>query len=298
MAGEVVERLVRADLDDLAEIHHRHAIAHVAHHRQVVGDEHDRQAEPPLQVAQQVQHLRLDRDVERRHRLVGDQQLRVQRERARHADALALAAGELVRVAVVVLGVQPDRLHQPLHLALALVLVRQQAVDRERLGDDRADRLARVQRRVRVLEDHLHLAPDRLQARALQARDVAALEVDLAGGGLEQAHHQLRGRALAATGLAHDAPASRRARCSKLTPSTALTAPILRWKMIPRVIGKCLTRSAHPHERRQLRRRAHAELTRALPAGRPRRAPPRASCRRRSCPHRRRRTSDSSRHAT
>ena len=68
-----------------------------------------------LQVAQQVQHLRLDRDVERRHRLVGDQQLRLQRERARDADPLALAAGELVRVAVVVLGVQPDRLHQLLH---------------------------------------------------------------------------------------------------------------------------------------------------------------------------------------
>ena len=75
-----------------------------------------------LQVAQQVQHLRLDRDVERRDRLVGDQQLRFQRERARDADALALPAGELVRVAVVVLGVQPDRLHQLLHGALALGL--------------------------------------------------------------------------------------------------------------------------------------------------------------------------------
>ncbi len=77
-----------------------------------------------LQVAQQVQHLRLDRDVQRRDGLVGDQQLRFQRQRAGDADPLALAAGELVRVAVVVLGVQPDRLHQLLHRAPARRLVR------------------------------------------------------------------------------------------------------------------------------------------------------------------------------
>ena len=39
---------------------------------EVVGDEDDRQAELALQVAQQVEDLRLDRDVERGHRLVGD----------------------------------------------------------------------------------------------------------------------------------------------------------------------------------------------------------------------------------
>ena len=83
-----------------------------------MGDEDDRQAELALEVAQQVEDLRLDRDVERRDRLVGDQQLGLERERAGDADPLALAAGELVRVAVVVLGVQPDRLHQLLHARL------------------------------------------------------------------------------------------------------------------------------------------------------------------------------------
>ena len=41
-----------------------------------------------------------------------------QRERARDADPLALTAGELVRVPVVVLGVQPHQLHELLDLAL------------------------------------------------------------------------------------------------------------------------------------------------------------------------------------
>ena len=42
--------------------------------RQVVGDEQIGQAEPVLQVEQQVEDLRLHRDVERRDRLVGDDQ--------------------------------------------------------------------------------------------------------------------------------------------------------------------------------------------------------------------------------
>ena len=69
-------------------------------HRQVVGDEEIGKAHLALQVHHQVEHLRLDRDVERGDRLVADDQLGLQRQRAGDADALALAAGELVRVIV------------------------------------------------------------------------------------------------------------------------------------------------------------------------------------------------------
>ena len=103
-----------------------------------------------------------------------------QRQRIGVARALALPAGELRRVAVVVLGVEADDLHQLLHAPLAVALVAD-AVDGERLGDDRADPPARVQRRVRVLEDHLHLAAQRPQPRARQVGDVLAFELDRAG---------------------------------------------------------------------------------------------------------------------
>ena len=76
-----------------------------------------------LELCEQVDDLRLDRDVERRDGLVGDDELGLQRDGARDADALALAAGELVREAVVVLGVEPDAVHQLLHELLALVVV-------------------------------------------------------------------------------------------------------------------------------------------------------------------------------
>ena len=48
--------------------------------------------------------LRLDRDVERGRRLVGDDQRRAVQQRDRDRDALAHAAGELVRI-----GVEPAR---------------------------------------------------------------------------------------------------------------------------------------------------------------------------------------------
>ena len=57
---------------------------------EVVGDQHDRRAESaPSGRSISSQDLRLDRDVERRGRLVGDQQLRAAGER--HGDHHALA---------------------------------------------------------------------------------------------------------------------------------------------------------------------------------------------------------------
>ena len=63
-------------------------------------DQHDGHAEARLQLAQQLEDLRLDGDVERGRRLVGDQQLGVAGERHGDHHALAHAAGELVRVVV------------------------------------------------------------------------------------------------------------------------------------------------------------------------------------------------------
>ena len=202
----MVEELIGLrQLHDLAQVHDGDAVADVAHDREVVGDEDDRQPQLALQLGEQVDDLRLDRDVEGRDGLVGHHELRLQGDGARDADALALAAGELVREAVVVLGVQPDAIHQLLHELLALVVVALEAMDDERLADDRAHRLARVQRRVGVLEDHLHVAPQRLELGARRVRDVVALVDDLAAGGLQQPRQQPRGGRLAAARLPHEA---------------------------------------------------------------------------------------------
>ena len=158
-----------------------------------------------LQVVEQVDDLRLDRHVERGDRLVGDDQLRPQRERAGDADALALAAGELVRVAVVVLRVQADELEQVLHRPLdarASVLtfwIRNGAPTivptvcrgfSDEYGSWKIICMSRRSGRIWPLR---------------QVRDVAALEDDLAAGRLEQPGEQPAGGRLAAAGLADQA---------------------------------------------------------------------------------------------
>ena len=57
-SGFVEELVGRRDLDDLAEVHDRDPVGHVAHDRHVVADEEVGQAEALLQIAQQVQDLR------------------------------------------------------------------------------------------------------------------------------------------------------------------------------------------------------------------------------------------------
>ena len=105
-----------ADLDDPPEIHHRDPVADMLDHAKVVRDEQIGDAALVLQVAQQVQHLRLHRDVERRDRLVGHDQAGIERQRPGDAEALPLAAGELERVFLRRLRAQPDPVQQRRHL--------------------------------------------------------------------------------------------------------------------------------------------------------------------------------------
>ena len=63
-------------------------------------DQDHRHAALGDQVGDQVEDLSLDGDVERRGRLVGDQQVGLAGQRHGDGDALALAAGELVRIGI------------------------------------------------------------------------------------------------------------------------------------------------------------------------------------------------------
>ena len=91
-AAAVVDRLGRRQLHQLAQVHHRHHVRDVAHHRQVVGDEHVGQAQAVLQVLEQVDDTGLDRDVEGGNGLVQDDQRRLERQCPGHTDPLALTA--------------------------------------------------------------------------------------------------------------------------------------------------------------------------------------------------------------
>ena len=155
-------------LDDAPEVHDGDLGRDVAHHGQIVGDEQVGQTELLLQVLQQVDHLALDRHVERGHRLVADDHARLDRQRAGDADALALAARQLVRIAQRHVGIEADQLQQLGDARLDLGLG-QDLVHVHRLGDDLADGHARIERGVGILEDHLHLLAHRRHLVALEA---------------------------------------------------------------------------------------------------------------------------------
>ena len=89
-----------ADLGDAPGIHHRHPVRRLGDHAHVMGDEHHRRAMLARQALQHRDDLRLNRDVERGRRLVGDDERGFGAKRERDHHALAHAARELVRIVV------------------------------------------------------------------------------------------------------------------------------------------------------------------------------------------------------
>ena len=110
-AGRAQDLLGRVVLREHAALaQDRDAIAHLDRLVDVVGDEHDRLLHFLLQAQELVLQAGAVDRVDRAERLVHQHQRRVGRERARHADALALAARQLRRVAAAeLLGLQADQ---------------------------------------------------------------------------------------------------------------------------------------------------------------------------------------------
>jgi len=85
-------------LDDAPSVHYCQPVAHLGHDPEIVGDENQREVVFALQIAQQVEVLSLDRQVEASGRLVSDQQARLAGYADRTHDALTHAARHLVRI--------------------------------------------------------------------------------------------------------------------------------------------------------------------------------------------------------
>src|SRR5436190_5637399 len=179
------EHLLRcAALDDFSVTQHDHLVGQCPHHLEIVADEEIGQPMALLQIAQQVDDLRLHAHVERRGRLVEHDEARLQHQRAGDRDALALAAGEFVRVALARRRIEPDLAQCIVDHARALGLAAD-IVDLEAFADDLRHRHARAERAVGVLEDDLHLPAERADVALAERLQVLAVEADAAFAALE-----------------------------------------------------------------------------------------------------------------
>ena len=100
MVGTAVDRGGGTDLDGTAGVHDQNAVRVAGDDAEIVGDEDHGGARLFGEPGQELQNLGLNGDVESGRGLVGEKDLRVAAEGHGDHDALAHAAGELVRIAV------------------------------------------------------------------------------------------------------------------------------------------------------------------------------------------------------
>ena len=150
----------RIELLDLAAMKHRDAVRHRERLGLVVRDVDHGHAEPLMQPPNLELHLLAQLLVERAQRLVHQDELRLEHQRARHGDALLLATGELRRPPLTV----PAELHHVERAVHTLAdLGRWDAAHRQREADVLCDAHVREERV--VLEHHADVASIRRNAR-------------------------------------------------------------------------------------------------------------------------------------
>ena len=185
MAWVGIDFVTVRNFDDLAEIHNRNTLADVFDHAQVVRDEEIGQVQLLLQILKQVDYLRLDRNVERRDRLVEHEETRAHCERPRDPDTLALPARKLMRLAVKRVGPYPNHIEQ-FEDPLLLLHPACETMDLNSFADDCAHSHAGIKRCVRILEDELHLAAQMTKLAARKGGEIAPVKKDLAGSWLDE----------------------------------------------------------------------------------------------------------------
>ncbi|MNN10862.1 hypothetical protein D3C81_1237980 [compost metagenome] len=155
MLRRAKQRLAIRLLDDFTMAHHAYPLRDAPYQIEVVTDQQQRHAEALLQLDQQLKNLLLHRDVERRGRLVSDQQFRLIRQRHRNHHPLPLTTGKLMRIGFQALqrlanADQFQQLQRPFTGSAAL----EAFVNLQYFADLLFHRVQRVQRGHRLLENH------------------------------------------------------------------------------------------------------------------------------------------------
>ncbi len=198
--------------DKAAGIHHIYTATNIGDDAEVVGDENDGGAFGLLQFFQQLQDLRLNGDIQGGGGFVSDEERGFASEGHGDHDALAHAAGELMRVVVESAGGcgKADALEHfdGVALGLSMRVAEMEAGD---FGELLADGEKRIERGHRVLKDHGDAVAADVGELALRKRkQIAAFENGMAADNLSrglrnEAENCQAGDAFAGTAFADDA---------------------------------------------------------------------------------------------
>src|SRR6266851_1393362 len=124
----------RSVFDDLTLLQDGDVVTEYAYDRQIVADEHQSEAEPGAQFPEQQQDMRLRRHIEAGYDLVGDDEVRLERQSAGDPCPLALASRQLVRIAVNQAGRQTDEIEQGSRAVAPIPASLQASVHLQRAG--------------------------------------------------------------------------------------------------------------------------------------------------------------------
>jgi hypothetical protein len=262
----------RPGLDDPPGVHDGDLLADLADYGHIVTDEDEREPETAAQAADQLEHLRLDRHVQRGRRLVAQQHLRLGGQRDRDRHPLAHATRQLMRICSRARrrAGDTDQIEE-LDGARPGGAAGHSEDPARYLGDLRADGLHRVQRTERILEHHRHPpapGPSRIAARQREARagqrDGAAFCPDR---GRQEGHQRAQGQALAGPDsptMPSDRPAGSRSETSSTTRYDWLRGPTRTDKPVTSSrAGPAALTAASAH--RLARRRAATGRCRSVP---------------------------------
>ena len=176
----------RSPLHDPSTVENHHLIGEIGDHPEIMGDHQHSHAQFRLQVLYQLENLCLNGDVERRGRLIGDQQSRPADQRHGDHGALPQAPGQFERIDIKSLfGIREADAAEHRHHQLPRLLGADIAMQAQGLTNLVADGVERRQRRHRFLEDDgntptakgAHLGTGRRQRRDIHDRCIV-------GGGI------------------------------------------------------------------------------------------------------------------
>ena len=211
MSGTVKYIIYAAMLNDFSGIHHRDLICHPGYHTEVMGNQNDRHAGLFLEVIQQIENLRLDGYVQRRGRLVGNQNRGFTGDGhgdhgpLQHAPGKfeGVLSGPLRRFRNLAQFEQLDGFGESLPVAVAPMHL-------QGFGDLIADGHGGIQGGHGVLKDHADLgatdfpAVDGIATQYFDSSQLRRARSDAPRWHRDQSHHRLHHHRLAAAGFAHD----------------------------------------------------------------------------------------------